>query len=229
MTTSRGYRRDLAGADRHPVPGLHDLLDAARLVRRRHDGRDPQHHGGVRPAAAVRLARACCIARRRRCGARSPTATATWATRPSCRTRSTGCCRKSYAAELADAASASAPRRRRAFEPAAARRVVHHALLGGGCRGQRGELHHDAQRQLRQRGDGDRRGLPAQRRDGRLRHGAGQAEHVRPGAGRGERDRAGQADAVGDDAEHRARSRGTAVLVVGHPGRARASSPWCTT
>ena len=33
----------------------------------------------------------------------------------------------------------------------------------------------------------------------------GTAEHVRPGAGRGERDRAGQAAAVVDDADDRAR------------------------
>ena len=62
-------------------------------------------------------------------------------------------------------------------------------------------------------------GLPAERRDGRLRHGTGQAEHVRPGAGRGQRDRAGQAHALGDDAEHRARSRQDGCyLVVGTPG-----------
>ena len=96
-----------------------------------------------------------------------------------------------------------------------------HALLGGGRRRERGELHHDAQQQLRQRGHGHRRGLPAQRRDGRLRHRAGQAEHVRPGAGRGQRDRPGQADAVGHDAEHRARSGGQLLLVVGTPGGPR--------
>ena len=37
---------------------------------------------------------------------------------------------------------------------------------------------------------------------------AGKAEHVRTGAGRDQRDQAGQADAVGDDAKHRARSAG---------------------
>ena len=47
----------------------------------------------------------------------------------------------------------------------------------------------------------------------------GTAEHVRPGAGRGQRDQAGQADALGDDAEHRASIRpGQLRLVVGTPG-----------
>ena len=61
MISLRGSRRlpsDLAGADRAPLSRPHDLLDAAGLLRRRHDGRDPQRHGRLRPAAAVRLDRA---------------------------------------------------------------------------------------------------------------------------------------------------------------------------
>ena len=50
----------------------------------------------------------------------------------------------------------------------------------------------------------------------------GQAEHVRPGAGRGQRHRAGQADAVRDDAEHRARSdAGSCYWSSGTPGGPR--------
>ena len=46
----------------------------------------------------------------------------------------------------------------------------------------------------------------------------GQAEHVRTGAGRDQRHQAGQADALGHDAEHRARSEGRLKMVVGTPG-----------
>ena len=61
-------------------------------------------------------------------------------------------------------------------------------------------------------------GLPAEQRDGRLLSEAGGAEPVRPRAGRGERHRARQAPALGDDADHRARSRGETPLVLGSPG-----------
>src|SRR2546426_11229594 len=47
---------------------------------------------------------------------------------------------------------------------------------------------------------------PAQRRNGRFRDRAGEAQPVRPGAGGGERDRGGKTHAVGDDALNRARS-----------------------
>src|SRR2546426_961437 len=46
---------------------------------------------------------------------------------------------------------------------------------------------------------------PAQRRNGRFRDRAGEAQPVRPGAGGGERDRAGETHAVGDDALDRPR------------------------
>ena len=229
---ARGPRElpgDLARADRLHYRGLHDLLDAAGLVGRRHDGRDPQHHGRLRPAAALRLARAACTSRPRPCGARSPTATPTSAIRPSCRIPTDRLLSQEPTPPSSGRASASAPRRRPAFAPGRAHGRLDHALLGRGRRGQRRELHDDAQRQLRQRGDGDRRGLPAERRDGRLRHGAGQAEHVRPGAGRGQRDRAGQAHALGDDAEHRARSRRAGCCWWSARPAARASSRWCTT
>ena len=100
---ARGPRRlpgDLARPDRDPLPRLHHLLDAARLVRRRHDGRDPQHHGGLRPTAAVRLARRCCIARRRPCGAPSPTATPTSAIPAFVQNPTDRLLSKAYAAEL---------------------------------------------------------------------------------------------------------------------------------
>ena len=52
----RGLPRDLARPDHAQLSGLHHLLDAACVIRRRDHGRDPQHHGGLQPAAAVRLA-----------------------------------------------------------------------------------------------------------------------------------------------------------------------------
>ena len=64
--------------------------------------------------------------------------------------------------------------------------------------------------------------LRAQRRDGRLRHRPGNGEHVRPGAGRAERDRAGQAHALVDVADHRRSARdGQVELVLGAAGGSR--------
>jgi hypothetical protein len=54
---------------------------------------------------------------------------------------------------------------------------------------------------VRQRHHGAGSRLPAQQRDGRLRRQARYAEHVRPGAGRDERDSARQAAALVDDAD----------------------------
>ena len=57
----------------------------------------------------------------------------------------------------------------------------------------------------------------------------GQAEHVRPGAGRGQRDRARQADALGDDAEHRARPRRAGCCWWWARRAGRGSSRWSIT
>ena len=64
--------------------------------------------------------------------------------------------------------------------------------------------------------------LSAQRRDGRLRHGPGQAEHVRPGAGRGQRDRPGKRMLSAMTPTHRARpGRDSSSWCVGTPGGPR--------
>ena len=67
--------------------------------------------------------------------------------------------------------------------------------------------HDDHQQPLRVRRLGARRRLLPEQRDGRLRGAARHAEPVRPRAGRGQRDRPGQADALGDGADDRARLR----------------------
>ena len=98
----------------------HDLLDAARLVGRRDDGRDPQHHGRLRPAAAVRHPPPCCIARPRRCGARSPTATRYLGDPGFVQIPLERLLSKEYAAELRAADRRAAPRPRPRSSPALA-------------------------------------------------------------------------------------------------------------
>ena len=48
----------LAGPGRDSVPGRHHLLHAAGQLGRHHDGRDPQHHGGLLPPATLWICRA---------------------------------------------------------------------------------------------------------------------------------------------------------------------------
>ena len=86
---------------------------------------------------------------------------------------------------------------------AAARGQQHDALLDRRRPGQRGvgDLH--AQRLVRRQGHRGRHRRAAQRRDGRLHRQARRAQHLRPGAGRGQRDRAGQAAAQLDEPDHR--------------------------
>ena len=224
------YQRDLARADHHPVPrDTRSTPCRPASSRRRDDGRDPQHHGGVRPAAAVRLARACCIARRRRCGARSPTATATWATRPSCRTRSSACSRRSTPAQLRGAdrrarhADAGASSRR----PRGGSSTTHYSVVDaeGNAVSCTTTLNNSYGSAVTVTGAGF---LLNDEMDD-FATAPGQAQHVRPGAGRGQRDRARQAHALGDDAEHRARPGGPAVAWWWARRAARASSRWCTT
>ena len=80
-------------------------------------------------------------------------------------------------------------------------------LVGRRRRRQRRRDDDHAQRLVRQRRHRARARLRPQRRDGRLRDGPGHGERVRPGAGRAERHRAGQAHALVDVADHRARAR----------------------
>ena len=111
---------------------------------------------------------------------------------------------------------------------ASARRQQHDALLDRRREGQRrlGDLH--AQRLVRRQGHRRRDRRPPQRRDGRLHRQARRAEHLRPGAGRGQRDRAGQAPAQLDEPDDRQQGR-----QAGDGGRharaAAASSRWCCT
>ena len=98
-------------------------------------------------------------------------------------------------------------------------RQLDHPLFGGGRRGERGQLYHDAQQQLRQRGDGHRGRLPAERRDGRLYDRSGQAQPLRARSGRGERDRPRETDALGHDPDAGARPGGTALPRSGHARR----------
>src|SRR5437879_5908134 len=89
------------------------------------------------------------------------------------------------------------------------------ALFGRRRRRQRRGGDDHAERRLRQRGHGPRRGVSPEQRNGRLRRRAGPAQPIRPGAGRSERDRPEEAHALGDDAVDRAGSRRQAV----HGGR----------
>jgi gamma-glutamyltranspeptidase/glutathione hydrolase len=88
-------------------------------------------------------------------------------------------------------------------------------------RGQRRVADDHAQRRLRQRARRHRRGLPAQRRDGRLHQPARPAQRLRARAGRGQRDRAGQAHALLDVPDRRDRPDGRLVLVAGAAGGPR--------
>ena len=83
----------------------------------------------------------------------------------------------------------------------AGRAAAHDALLGRRRARQRRRADDDAQRLVRQRRHRARRRLRAQRRDGRLRDGPRHGEHLRPRAGRAERGRARQADALVDVAD----------------------------
>src|SRR5437773_486200 len=94
------------------------------------------------------------------------------------------------------------------------------ALLRGRRRRQRRVGDDDPERRVRQRGDRAGRRVPAEQRDGRLRGRAGTAQHVRAGARRSQRDRAEEADALGDDAVHRAGPRRPAVHGGGDARRA---------
>ncbi len=89
----------------------------------------------------------------------------------------------------------------------AARGQQHDALLDRRRPGQCGRRHLHAQRLVRCQGHGGRHRRAAQRRDGRLHRQGRRAEHLRPGAGRGERDRAGQAAAELDEPDHRHQGR----------------------
>ena len=162
----------------------------------------------------------CCTARRKRCGARSPIATPTWATRPSCATRPTACSPRPTRRSSAGP-SASSLRPRPAFAPSrrTGASTTHYSVVD--AEGNAVSCTTTLNNSYGSAVTVDRRGLPAQRRDGRLRHRAGQAEHVRTGARGGERDRPGEADALGDDAEHRARSRGSAAAGRRDPRRSQ--------
>ena len=213
---------DLAGADHHQLPR------ATPSTRCR-----PPPRAGSRWArsstswkATIRCRRSArprwCTSRRRPCGGRSPTATAIWATRPSCGTRtdrllSKDVCRRPAAG---DRRPRHADARVRSPAARAGGSTTHYSVVDAegnavSCTTTLNDSYGSAVTVTR-------RGLPAQRRDGRLRHGAGKTQHVRPGPGRGQRDRAGQAHALGDDAEHRARPREAACSwCVGTPGGPR--------
>ena len=106
----------------------------------------------------------------------------------------------------------------------AAREAADHALFGDRQRRQRGRRHlHDQQLFRRRRHRAGHRLLP-QRRDGRFHRQAGRAEPVRPGPGRGQRHRAGQAAAVLDEPDH-GRPRTASRSWCSAAPAARASSP----
>ena len=106
---------------------------------------------GYDPLPPFGSRRAACTARPRRCGAPSPTATRYLGDPAFVQIPIDRLLSQELRGRAPRSRSASAPRRRPAFEPAPAHRCLDHALLGGGRRGQRRELHHDAQQQLRQR------------------------------------------------------------------------------
>ena len=73
--------------------------------------------------------------------------------------------------------------------------------------GQCGLGHLHAERLVRRQGHGRRDRRAAQQRDGRLHRQARRAQPLRPGAGRGQRDRARQAAAELDEPDHRHQGR----------------------
>ncbi len=179
------------------------------------------------PPAALRLGRALQPRGRGDAAARSSTAIAGSAIPTSWRCRSIGCSRGSTQRELrrqiVAGRAATTP-----LEPAPAEgeQTTHYSIVDG--RGNAVAVTTTINSLLRQRRGGRRRRLPAQRRDGRLRGQARHAEPVRAGAGRVERDRARQADAVLDEPDHRRRPARRAVDGGRHPRRRRPSSPACS-
>ena len=209
--------RQMAHPDQTHVPRPHDLLDAARQLGWRHDGRDPQHPRGLRYAARVR--HTGLRAHRHRSdapGVHRPQPLA-W------RSRFCGHAARATALQVL-CGDVTCPDRSHARDAHASatgsrRGHAHDALLDRGLDGQCGICDHDLERRLRQRGDGHGRRVPPQQRNGRLRDGAGQAEHVWARAGRGERRRRWKTDALGDGAVDRARQRRQSSDGRGHAGR----------
>src|SRR5438094_760914 len=209
------------------LPWAKVLAPAIRVARehgRRHDGRDPEHHGGLRHAAAVRERRLC--PSRGRGDAPRLHGPQPLARRPGLRRHAAGAVALQVLRRRAARPDPAGPR----HAHAAARHLDgrghrDHALLRRRCRGQRRRGHHHVERRLRQRGHGDGRRLPSEQRDGRLHHRAGKAEHVWPDPGRRQRHRAVQAHAVGDDAVDRAGTRRPAAHGARDAGRADHHQP----
>ena len=126
---------------------------------------------------------------------------------------------KSYAAQLRATIGADRATPTPTLDDADARRHADDALLRRRREGQRRRDDDDAEQPVRLGRVPHVGGLLPQRRDGRLRRAAGQAEHVRARAGRGERDPAGQAHAERDVADDRARSRRHAAARRRQPRR----------
>ena len=206
----------------------HHLLDAAGLVRRRHDGRDPQHHGGLRPAPAVRLPRADAP----RGGGDAPGVHrpqhATSATRRSSATRPTGCSRRPTPPSSGRASGERASPTP-AFAPGArtGSSTTHYSVVDqeGNAVSCTTTLNDSYGSAVTVTGAGF---LLNDEMDD-FATAPGQAEHVRPGPGRGQRHRSRQAHALGHDAEHRAGSRRAGCCWWSERRADRGSSRWSIT
>ena len=175
------------------------------IVRGRDAGDDPEHHGRIRPAAAVRLDGAA--APRSRGDAPRIHGPQPLPGRSGLR-EAADAGEDAESKSYADAVRATidlthatpTPAVRRAIRTARTPRTTRWSTPRGNAVATTTTLNNH----YGSRGDGERRRFPAQRRNGRLRHRAREAQHVRTGAGGDQRDRAREAHALGDDAEHRA-------------------------
>ena len=205
---SRALHARVARADQVDVSRLHAVHDAAVVVGRNHVAETLNILESIRPSppfgsARVRPpARLGVPARVRRSQRRSSPI------RRSCRCRSSSSRARSTRASWRDDRRRIARRRRPRFAKTMREGDADDALLRG--RRRTATRSRRRRRSTRCYGSGVyvRGGrLLSERRDGRFRRAAGQAEHVRARAGRSERDSAGQADAERDVADDRARSR----------------------
>ena len=220
---SQGVPREVADADRVRVPRPHHHRDAAAVVGGADDGDDRAPMRRVGPsrsrlalggAGAPDLGGDAPSVRRAQPEARRPGFREEPRGRAALRHVGHGAA-DDGAARPGDAHRGALPERssrrrgRTAHDPPRRRR-----------RGRkRGLDDDDDQRVVRERSDRPGPRLRAQRRDGRLRDGTGNGEHVRSRAGRAERHRAGQANAVVDVADHRSGARGAGRARAGSRGR----------
>ncbi len=166
--------------------------------------------------------RRACISWWRRCVMPTWTATPCLAIRPSWRTRSSACPQGPRGANPGDDPALTAPRRRATCSRTCRRvriaETTHYSILVE--EGNAVSMIYTVNGFFGAGVMAPGTGFLHERRNGRFHRQAGRAEPVRPGAGRGQRDRPRQAAAVLDGAEPRLQD-GQVLHVIGCPGGSR--------